>query len=52
MFLSLGTAVLLMAPVAARADKFAGDFMAIGAGARALGMGGAFSAAPLALFIS
>ena len=44
MFLSLGTAVLLMAPVAARADKFAGDFMAIGAGARALGMGGAFSA--------
>ena len=44
MFLGLGTAALLMAPVAVRADKFAGDFMAIGAGARALGMGGAFSA--------
>jgi hypothetical protein len=28
----------------ASADKFAGDFMALGAGARALGMGGAFSA--------
>jgi long-subunit fatty acid transport protein len=26
------------------ADKFAGDFMANGAGARALGMGGAFAA--------
>jgi hypothetical protein len=27
-----------------RADKFAGDFMSIGGGARALGMGGAFAA--------
>ncbi|MBP2681522.1 MAG: hypothetical protein H6Q78_1385, partial [Candidatus Krumholzibacteriota bacterium] len=28
----------------ARADKYAGDFMSIGGGARALGMGGAFAA--------
>jgi len=28
----------------ATADKFAGEFMALGGGARAMGMGGAFSA--------
>jgi len=38
---------LLMATLAVsavQADKFAGDFMTLGGGARALGMGGAFSA--------
>jgi hypothetical protein len=46
----LACAVLLAVPVIlvtadrASADKFAGDFMAVGGGARALGMGGAFTA--------
>ncbi|MDH3214967.1 MAG: PorV/PorQ family protein [Candidatus Krumholzibacteria bacterium] len=31
-------------PPTVRADKFAGDFMSVGGGARALGMGGAFAA--------
>lgn len=37
-------AALLALPGLASADKFAGEFMALGAGARPLGMGGAFTA--------
>ena len=41
----LATAVFIGGlPVTAGAKKFAGDFMALGGGARALGMGGAFAA--------
>lgn len=40
----LGCAVLLGSATGARADKFAGAFLAGGAGARALGMGNAFTA--------
>ncbi len=41
---TLGVVFLLalFSPVAARADKYAGEFLKIGVGARALGMGGAF----------
>ena len=42
LFLFLG--LLSWHSVAVRADKYAGDFMSIGGGARALGMGGAFAA--------
>ncbi len=42
---AIGAVLILISCVApASADKFAGDYMALGAGARALGMGGAFSA--------
>jgi hypothetical protein len=42
---AIGAFLLLVGSVRpVSADKFAGDFMALGAGARALGMGGAFSA--------
>lgn len=36
--------LVLLVPAATRAEKFAGEFMAVGGGARALGMGGAFAA--------
>ena len=41
-----GTAVLLgsLAPLSQAADKYAAEFLRVGAGARAVGMGGAFSA--------
>jgi len=42
---AIGAVLILVSCVGlASADKFAGDYMALGAGARALGMGGAFSA--------
>ncbi len=43
MLLSLAVVVTLK-PADARATKYAGEFMAVGGGARALGMGGAFVA--------
>lgn len=42
--IALAVCATLGLPRPAAADKFAGDFMAIGAGARALGMGAAFTA--------
>jgi hypothetical protein len=41
--LPVGAAFLLL-PLAAHADKYAGEFLRLGAGARPLGMGGAFVA--------
>lgn len=40
----LSGAALLSLPIAAHADKYAGEFLRLGAGARPLGMGGAFVA--------
>jgi len=40
----LSGAALLLLPVSAHADKYAGEFLRLGAGARPLGMGGAFVA--------
>ena len=38
-----GLAMLLCASSVARADKYTGEFLKLGVGARALGMGGAFA---------
>jgi len=43
-FSALAALVAFLIPGTASADKFAGEFMALGAGARPLGMGGAFTA--------
>ncbi len=42
--LALALAVLVLAAPAGAADKYAGEYLRVGAGARALGMGGAFLA--------
>lgn len=41
---AVAVALAVLSAGSASADKFAGDFMAVGGGARALGMGGAFAA--------
>jgi hypothetical protein len=43
-FVVLALVLLLVAPPACRAEKYAGEFLRIGAGARALGMAGAVTA--------